>query len=219
MRLFVIATGTGIGKTFITAGITRALCEAGDSVRALKPVISGYDESTIAESDTGILLQAMGLALDASSIDACSPWRFAAPLSPDMAAAREGRAIDFTALVNWSREVLAGPQDHVLIEGVGGVMVPLDNTHTVLDWIAPLDISVLLIAGSYLGTLSHTLTALEVLKARGIPIAALILNESDESPVSLEEIQSTIARFFPTLKIVKTPRNKALSLNLIDILK
>ena len=218
MRFFVTATGTGIGKTYVTAGITRAWHAAGQSVRTVKPVISGYDDATIAESDTGMLLQAMGLALDRDNIASCSPWRFTAPLSPDMAAAREGHAIDFAALVDWSRAALAGPEQHVLIEGVGGVMVPLGESRTVLDWITALEIPVLLVAGSYLGTLSHTLTALKVLEAHNIPVAALVVNEGEDCPAPLEEICATIARYFPALKMVKSARNNALSLNFIDIL-
>ena len=71
----------------------------------------------------------------------------------------------------------------MLVEGVGGAMVPLDAEHTVRDWIAALKHPALLIAGSYLGTISHTLTAAEALLSRGVAIAAIVINESEVSPV------------------------------------
>src|SRR6185312_4226156 len=101
-----------------------------------------------------------GRPLSLDEITRISPWRFEAPLSPDMAARREGRAIDFDALVDFTRST-ASPL--TLVEGVGGVMVPLDEQHTTLDWMAAVGFPVMLVTGSYLGTLSHTLTAVGAL--------------------------------------------------------
>ena len=70
----------------------------------------------------------------------------------------------------------------LLIEGIGGVMVPLDDRRTVLDWMSLLRIPVVLVAGSYVGTISHTLTALEVLARRNLDIAAVVVSESETAP-------------------------------------
>ena len=199
MKFFITATGTGVGKTFLTCGLVRALRLAGEPVRALKPVISGYDPEDFANSDTAHLLGAMGEPATAQSIAGLSPFRFAAPLSPDIAAAREGRAIDFDALLDTCRQ--PGP---LLVEGVGGVMVPLTDRHTVLDWIAALDWPVLLVAGSYLGTISHTLTALTALRTRQASIAALIVNETPGGP-ALPETIATLRRFAPGITILTLP--------------
>jgi len=83
----------------------------------------------------------------------------------------------------------------LLIEGVGGVMVPLDDTRTVLDWIAALRVPAILIAGSYLGTISHTLTAFDVLRRREIVVRAIVVNESEGSTVPLDDTVKSIARF------------------------
>ena len=91
-----------------------------------------------------------------------TPWRFAAPLSPDMAAAREGRRLDLGDIVAYCR---AAHGDPLLIEGIGGAMVPLNDEHTVLDWIADLGAPALVVTGSYLGTISHTLTTLAAISA------------------------------------------------------
>lgn len=191
--LFVTASGTDVGKTFVMLQLVAELRAAGRRVHALKPVASGFDATRPADSDTGLLVQTQGLPLDAHSLDAVSPWRFAAPLSPDMAAARERRAVPFAALVDFCRA--ARDADVTLIEGIGGVMVPLDETHTVLDWIAAVGAPALLVVGSYLGTLSHTLTAAAALGSRGVPIAAIVVSESLEQPAPVAETAAVLRRF------------------------
>jgi dethiobiotin synthetase len=204
---FVTATGTDIGKTFITAGLIRHLRGAGQSVSALKPVVSGFDIATSALSDPGVLLNALDEQLTPEAFDRLSPWRFTAPLSPDMAAARENRAIDFDAVVAYCREAIAAHQGTLFIEGVGGVMVPLDARHTVLDWMAALKLPLILVAGSYLGTISHTLTALDALTHRKLKVAAIVINDTP-SDIPLDETMAVLARFAPAIPIVKVPRVK-----------
>ena len=202
--LFVTASGTGVGKTFVTAKLVAELRAARRSVRALKPVASGFDPADVAASDSGVLLDALGLPATAEHLDDVSPWRFAAPLSPDMAAARERRTIPFDELVEFCRA--PRPVDVTLIEGIGGVMVPLDDEHTVLDWIAELGAPVLLVAGSYLGSLSHTLTAVATLRARGVEPIAVIVSESEQQPVPLAETAEAIRRFVTPVAVAALPR-------------
>jgi len=123
-----------------------------------------------------------------------------------MAAAREGRTIDFDALVRFCRDAIHGGEEIVLIEGSGGVMVPLTERHTVLDWIAALGIPALVVVGSYLGTLSHSLTAVQALRARHICVAGIVISESEESPVPLAETAASLARFLPGVAIRTVPR-------------
>jgi dethiobiotin synthetase len=198
--VFVTGSGTDIGKTYVTAGLIRALRHAGRPVAALKPVASGFDPAQSAESDAAVLLEALA---GRYTIEQISPWRFRAPLSPDMAAAREGRRIDFDALLafcrNWPD---AGT---LLVEGVGGVMVPLDEEHTVLDWIAALGWPVLVVVGTYLGAISHALTTVEVIRRRGLAPLALVVNES-EGGVDANETISTLSRFVGMTPIHLVPR-------------
>lgn len=205
-RLFVTGSGTGVGKTLVTAALARQLRASGKTVRAVKPVISGYTPEGYRESDTALLLDGMGEDHAAEAIERVSPFRFAAPLSPDMAAAREGRAIDFGALLGFCRGCAEGPEDVLLIEGVGGVMVPLTEGETVLDWIAALSMPCLLVVGSYLGTISHTLTAAAALRGRGVALAGVAISESEESPVPLGETKAAIARFVGDVPIAIVPR-------------
>ncbi len=204
---FVTATGTDIGKTFVTAGLIRALRAAGREVAALKPVASGFDPARAGDSDAGQLLQASGEAVTRENVARLSPWLFSAALSPDMAAAREGRAIDFARLVSFCRDAAGSCEGTLLIEGVGGVMVPLDGTHTVVDWMKALELPVIVVAGTYLGTISHTLTALDVLARANLRVAALVLNDSGNNPVAVEETMVTLARFtkVPMVAIPRAP--------------
>jgi dethiobiotin synthetase len=205
--IFVTASGTDVGKTFVTLQLIAEARRAGLRARALKPVASGFDAANPTDSDTARLLVAQGLSIDAASLDAVSPWRFAAPLSPDMAAARERRSVPFDALVDFCR---SSSDDRVtLIEGIGGVMAPLDATHTVLDWIAALGAPALLVVGSYLGTLSHSLTAAAALRQRSVPIAGIVVSESLEQPVAADETAATLARFLAPTEIRVLPRNGA----------
>ena len=204
--IFVTATGTDIGKTFVTEGIVRALRFARRPVAALKPVLSGFAMENAASSDSGRLLTALGRAITPIEIEGISPWRFKAPLSPDMAARLEGEAIDFDALLEFSRARIAAAKGTLLIEGVGGIMVPLDDRHTVLDWMVALNLPVLLVAGSYLGTISHTLSALDVLERRGLRVLSVVVSESAGSTVDLDETVVTIRRF-ASADIVALPRS------------
>jgi dethiobiotin synthetase len=200
--LFIAGTGTDIGKTFVACGLLRA---RRGTVRALKPVASGFDPDRAWESDAGRLLAALGESPTPAAIARISPWRFAAPLSPDQAAAREGRAIDFDALLSFCRgELAAGP---LLVEGVGGVMVPLTASATTLDWMEQLGWPVLLVAGAYLGTLSHTLTALDALGRRGLRVAALVVNGRDAGHVPIEDTISSFRHFIAGVPIFALPEH------------
>lgn len=189
---FITATGTDSGKTFVAAGLARALAARGHGVRALKPVLSGYRDDALEASDSGALLAACGVGVTPAAVADISPWRFAAPLSPDRAAALEGRHVDYDELLEWCRGEVARNRDCLLIEGIGGVMVPLDGSYTVRDWIAALALPTLLVAGTYLGSLSHTLTALAALREVGVAPAAIVLDESAEGAVSMADTLASL---------------------------
>jgi dethiobiotin synthetase len=191
---FITGTGTDIGKTWLACALLRHWRAEGRQPAALKPVLSGFDPLLAQESDAGQLLAALGREASQAAMEAIAPWRFAAPLSPDLAAAREGRAIDFAELVAFSRRAVAAPERPLLIEGVGGVMVPLDQRHTVRDWIAACGLPCVLVTGSYLGSLSHTLTALEALANAGVNVAAIAVNESPDSTVALDATLESLSR-------------------------
>ena len=194
-HFFITASGTEIGKTHVAAGMIRHWRAGGIPARALKPVASGYQPALSASSDAGILLRAMGSSmLNDEAVAAICPWRFPDPISPDMAAARSGRRIPFDDLVAFCQAEMAGAAGPMLVEGVGGAMVPLDETHTVRDWIGALGLDVVLVAGGYLGTISHTLCTVEALRAREIAIAAIVINPMEPLPVPVERTRESLLR-------------------------
>ena len=191
---FVTATGTGVGKTFTTCALLYAARMRGVPIRGLKPVISGWDGSP--ETDTAQIIGAAG----AGEVNDVSPWRFTAPLSAHQAAALEGKSLDIDALTRWTATQTQG-DTLTLVEGVGGVMAPLTEQHTVLDWMDALQLPVILVVGSYLGAMSHTLTALEVLRARKLRVAALVINETPGSTVTLAQAQSGLEPFLTDIPL------------------
>ncbi len=192
---FITSTGTGVGKTFATCALLHAWRSHGKNARGYKPIISGWSDD--ADTDTAQIITAGG---NTQMVDDVSPWRFTAPLSPHRAAALEGKSIDRLALIDWSREKIK--QDGItLIEGVGGVMVPLDDRHTVVDWMDALNIPIILVVGSYLGAISHTLTAIESLRVRGLNIAAVVMSETAGSEVPLAEAQAGLADFIADIPL------------------
>lgn len=177
--IFIAGSHTDVGKTYVTAALIRAARRAGMTVRALKPVVSGFDETDWSESDPGRLLAALGEAPTAEALAAMSPWRFTAPQSPPLAAKLEGKSIDLAEVAAWCRARLAEPgADLTVIEGVGGLMSPLTERETGLDLMTALAIPAVLVTGSYLGAISHGLTALAAARGAGVDIRALVASES-----------------------------------------
>ncbi len=206
---FITSSGTGIGKTLVTAALAWQLRERGQSVAAIKPVISGFAPEWAAESDTGILLAALGENVTQDAIERISPWRFAAPLAPDLAASREARSLELAEVVAFCRQAAeAAKRDGamLLIEGVGGVMAPMTGDQTVADWMAALGFPAILVVGSYLGAISHALTAAEALAARAIPLAAVVVSESEASTVALDDMVESLGRFLPEKRLIVLPR-------------
>ena len=205
--LFVTATGTEVGKTYVTAGLIRAARRAGRLVTALKPVLTGYEPATAAESDAGRLLAALGIPLDDDTVAAMSPWRYAAPLSPDMAAAAEGRdASGLDPVAAFCQQALT-PERFTLVEGIGGLMVPLDRRHTVLDLVAALGLPILLVSPTALGAISHALTAVAALAGRGLAPATLLLVESAGASVPAAATRDTLAAFCPDVPVAALGRD------------
>jgi dethiobiotin synthetase len=196
---FITATGTDIGKTFLTSALCWQLRQRGKTARALKPVISGVETWSDPASDTAHLLAAQGLELTEANFHACSPWRFRAPLSPSMAAPKEGGALTVSQIAGFCLEEAEKEKntDYFFVEGVGGVMVPLNSHHTVLDWMEALDYPVILVTGSYLGTLSHTLTALLALEARKLRLDAVVVSETPGSTVDFAETCQHLRDYVP----------------------
>ncbi len=202
---FVTGCGTDIGKTYITSALLRFWRAEGIKVDAFKPVLSGVE---IGKDDASSLLRALGKAETLEHRAHIAPNQFVAPLSPHIAAAKEGQLLQAADIVLQCRHHMAVSAANImLIEGAGGVAVPINNHELMLDIITQLGLDILFITGDYLGSISHSLTALHMLKSRDCNVNYIIINQSEHS-VGLDAMSETIKSFSPfNAPIIKIQRS------------
>ena len=207
-QLFVTGAHTDVGKTYVACAMLRAARAKGLSVAALKPAVSGIDPADWTDSDPGRLLAAMDRLLTLAELDAIAPLRFTAPLSPPMAARLEGVDLRISTLTEFCRAGLAASAaDLMLVEGAGGVMSPMAEDGTGLDLMLALGLPSVVVGGSYLGSISHTLTAIETLRSRGLPIAAVVISQSGEPDApDFAQTVASVAAFAGEVRIVAAAR-------------
>jgi dethiobiotin synthetase len=205
---FITSSGTEIGKTLVTAALCYQLRQAGKPVAALKPIISGVGDDAMEGTDTAIIADGLGLELTPDVVNRISPFRYKAPLAPVMAAELEGRTLDYGALIKVCRDSLEA-HPFSLIEGVGGSFVPLVGKTLVTDWISDLGLPSLMVVGSYLGTISHTVATFEAMRARGLETRGIVVSESaGEGHPDLERTALEIASL-TGVRTITVPRIQA----------
>jgi dethiobiotin synthetase len=195
--LFVTATDTEVGKTAVAAGLAAILRRRGRDVGVMKPVASGCEE--IERGDDGPDTRAAGAALVAADAvclaraagvddphERICPVRLRDPLSPNVAAEREGRTVDLGA-VRAAFDELSRRHDCLIVEGIGGIMVPLVADFLVADLAAELGAPLLIVARAGLGTINHTLLTLHLARSRGLDVLGVLLNASTDRPFGLAE--------------------------------
>jgi dethiobiotin synthetase len=187
---FVTGTDTGVGKTVLAAALAAALRAGGVHVGAFKPVVTGLDEPEPGRpADHDLLGAAAGLAPSA-----VAPLRFGPPVSPHLAAELAGTAIDASELVAAARAAGAAA-DALIVEGVGGLLVPLTPDFTVRDLAVALGLPVVVAARPGLGTISHTLLTVEAARAAGLDVRAVVLTPWPDAPSAMAQSnRATIAR-------------------------
>jgi dethiobiotin synthetase len=203
---FVTGTGTDIGKTWASACLLRHWRGRRLLAEAVKPVATGYDPARPEDSDAAVLLEALGRPIDAAAVQAMTPVRFRAPLSPDQAARREGERVSAESAAAACRPALASAAGPVLIEGAGGVMTPLNDSETMLDLAVALGLPSIFLAGNYLGAISHALTGLCAMRSRGAGVALVLVNETPGSPVDLHETADTLQSHAYGAPLLAIPR-------------
>jgi dethiobiotin synthetase len=184
--LFISGTDTGVGKTIVVGGLARALNERGVHAGVMKPVASGshtIDGKQISE-DADFLKRVSGVN---DALDLINPYALTAPLVPSAAARMEKVVIDFEKIKR-CYEKLSKEYELMLVEGVGGLLAPLNDKEVVADLIKLLNIPVLIVVGSKLGAINHTLLTITCVKALGIEVVGIILNHVE--PVSDDVIKS-----------------------------
>lgn len=172
--MFITGTDTGVGKTIVTAALAATLRAEGLNAGVWKPVQSGSLLGGGA-TDAERLLQSTGIC---ERPEAVAPFTFEAPLTPMLAAKQAGVTLTLKEVIA-AGEPLTKRYKALLIEGAGGVAVPLTDDALVIDLISALHIPVLIVARSGLGTINHTLLTASFLQQRGIPIVGIIMNDSE----------------------------------------
>jgi dethiobiotin synthetase len=195
--LFVTGTDTGVGKTVLSAALLAAMVAEGESVRAYKPAVTGLQEPADNAGwppDHELLAAAAGMATEQ-----VAPLRYGPAASPLLAAEIEGKRLDREMLLAAGAELTRRVEHEattVVVEGVGGLLSPLAENFTVCDLAASLRLPLLIAARPGLGTINHTLLTLQVARAYGLDVRAIVITPWPEQPARLEQSNlETIRRF------------------------
>lgn len=204
-RYFITGTDTDCGKTYVTRELIRHYANA----LALKPIASGCykEQGQWISSDALLLSQAQPL-----SLEEINPWRFEWPVSPHIAAAREKQSIQLDKLIDYCLSFNKRDCDKLFIEGAGGLMVPLNDKHTWIDFLLQSRIPVIVVVGMKLGCINHALLTFSVLKAHSIPCLGWIANCFDPTMLALEENIQTISQLANIPLIARVPYMKSIEM-------
>jgi dethiobiotin synthetase len=180
--LFVTGTDTDVGKTIISSGLAAVLKEKGMDVGVFKPLLSGISRQD-PSSDTSLLKELSQTALTSEEI---TPYEFREPLAPYVAAKLEGRVVTIGDVVShWEKIRLK--HDFYIIEGAGGISVPLGEDFLVSDLMKALQLPIVIVARPNLGTFNHTFLTVQYAKNLGVPIAGIVINGINDQPDLAEE--------------------------------
>ncbi len=198
--VFITGSDTGVGKTVVTALLTAHLRRAGVPVFALKPFCSG------GRDDAQLLF---ALQRGELTLDEINPYHFAEPLAPWVAARKHRRRLRPVEVLRHLRsiaeKVACAPRPTILIEGVGGLLVPLTERLSVLDLIARLRCEVLVVASNKLGTINHCLLTIEALRRRHIRNIQLVLMDTAHSDPSCATNPRVLAGLVSPIPLVRIP--------------
>ncbi len=185
--VFVTGSDTEVGKTVIAGAIAAAIKAHGLSVGVMKPVASGAKEieGKLVSEDAMYLKKIIDSTDDD---DLVSPILLKPPIAPTIAASKTGVTIDIDKIMK-AYEELTNRHDFVVVEGVGGLMVPIDDTHFVADLVRKMDLPLVIVSSDYLGTINHTLLTLEYAKSRNIRIKGIVINMLKNGDDFVQEIE------------------------------
>jgi len=191
--VFVTGTDTGVGKTFVAAGLAKGLARDGFRVAVMKPVAAGIADRDRLPADVVTLTNAANVDAPLSDVN---PYAFAPAIAPHVAAAQAGVIIDIERIAAaYTR--LAARADAVIVEGAGGALVPLAVRTDMLDIASTLRLPVLLVVGIRLGCLNHALLTVLAVRSRGLQLAGWIANRIDPRMAFATENVQTLTDALP----------------------
>jgi len=200
VRLLITGTDIGVGKTWVTCALARALAEAGRSVVAIKPVETGCSGQPGTSEDGVRLAQATGQSQPAHAI-----IRLPDPVAPVLASERAGSEIDFDALM-LKIERFIDEADVALIEGTGGLLAPVTWEWNMVDLARSIGASALVVAADRLGTINHTLLTLSALELAGIALVGVVLTTPEQRDRSAGTNAGAISRLSGVERVSTLPR-------------
>ena len=206
-KLFITATGTGIGKTYVSRLIADTYSMTGRKVSYFKPVQTGCvraHSGQLRAPDADYVFG--GKALNKESYGCHIPYRFEPACSPHLAARLNSESISFSHIKQCLEKVSSGT-DLTITEGAGGILVPLDDKRFMLDLMVFLKMPVLLVTSPELGTLNHTLLSLKELTRSGLTIAGCVINNVLNTPDDFiyNDNLTMIRRFFHPAPVLVVP--------------
>lgn len=182
---FITATDTGVGKTIIAGAVTKALIFLGLKTAVMKPIETGCtrDNTMLMPSDGLFLKNISGMN---ETINIVTPCMYEQPLAPLAASEIEGRAVDLTGIFE-AYDKLSSTYDAMVVEGVGGLYVPILKDYFVSDLAKQMKLPLIIVARPTLGTINHTLLTIHYALSKGIDIAGIVLNHSSEPEANIAE--------------------------------
>jgi dethiobiotin synthetase len=203
--VFVTGTDTGVGKSILAAAICAALAGRGERVAALKPAVTGLDEpSGEWPADHELLAEA---ASADQAADAVAPYRFGPPVSPHLAAELAGERIEPPKLLAAARGA-ASAADALVVEGVGGLLVPLTPGYLIRDLAVDIRLPVVIAARAGLGTINHTLLTIEAARAAGLRVAGVVMTPWPPHPEPIEHSNRETLERLAAVRVSGLPRTR-----------
>ncbi len=201
--VFITGTDTGVGKTRVTLGIMSAIQSTGLSVCGMKPLASGASEinGVLLNEDARSIQRQASKHIDYQHIN---PYVYQLPIAPHLAAEKAGECIDIDKIIGAYKKI-GSLSDYIVVEGVGGWRVPVNNNKTLADLVRALKLPVIIVVGIRLGCINHALLSAEAIKADGLTLFGWVANRIDKEYMESDETIRVIAERIAAPKLADIP--------------
>jgi len=208
--LFITATDTDIGKTYVCAGLAHSLKKLGIDVGIMKPFACGVKQKTGFSSNDLTILSKAAMVNDAEEL--LNPFFFPIPASPYTAAKNLGVKIDINYLMKCFRK-LDKIHDVMLVEGIGGIMTPILKDYAIIDLIKDLEANTIIVTSSKIGTINHTILTCNMCKNMKIPVKGLIINNFDSTGYPVSDLERDLSALTDLPVLCSLPHMPKFNLN------